>query len=57
MPAIFHSKDILVDYYNNPFHPAWAKDLISNGKLYTISKIYIECKDNKKVIYNGRNKD
>ena len=28
MPAIFHSKDILVDYYNNPDHPAWAKDLI-----------------------------
>ena len=28
MPAIFHSKDILVDYYNNPVHPAWAKDLI-----------------------------
>lgn len=57
MPAIFHSKDILVDYYNNPDHPAWAKDLISNGKLYTISKIYIACKDNKKVIYNGSNKD
>lgn len=57
MSAIFHSKEILVDYYNNPFHPAWAKDLISNGKLYTISKIYIACKDNKKVIYNGSNKD
>lgn len=28
MPAIFHSKDILVDYYNNPDHPSWAKDLI-----------------------------
>ena len=28
MPAIFRSKDILVDYYNNPDHPAWAKDLI-----------------------------
>ena len=28
MPAIFLSKDILVDYYNNPVHPAWAKDLI-----------------------------
>ena len=34
-----------------------GKDLINYGKLYTISKIYIECKDNKKVIYNGSNKD
>lgn len=28
MPAIIHSKDILVGYYNNSAHPAWARDLI-----------------------------